>query len=188
MSEMSVRDEKRRQTAVHIHSLAQEMALKLGPSNVKIEAIAEAASISRRTFFNYFLTKEDAILGYQEPVLPKQALKTFETSDEPMLLKAVQLVAAVGATIKVQASPTERRAEIKNKYPELLHRLDYYAAATERLVRPVIETYLDQQDAEVTLRLTGAVMRYTYTIDPDLQPESVAASVKTFLNTINRIQ
>nr|WP_269328798.1 TetR/AcrR family transcriptional regulator [Kineosporia babensis] len=39
------------------------MAAEHGIEHVTVEAISEAAGVSERTFFNYFATKDDAILG-----------------------------------------------------------------------------------------------------------------------------
>jgi AcrR family transcriptional regulator len=42
---------------------ALRLADELGPDGVTIEAIADAAGVSPRTFFNYFSSNEDAFVG-----------------------------------------------------------------------------------------------------------------------------
>jgi AcrR family transcriptional regulator len=64
---------------------------------VTVEAIADAAGVSPRTFFNYFSSKEDAIVGIapaQSSALLADLLSRPE--DEPLLdaLRAVVLAAA----------------------------------------------------------------------------------------------
>ena len=58
-----LRERKKAETRAALKYAALELADRLGPDKVSIEAIALAAGVSPRTFFNYFASKEDAILG-----------------------------------------------------------------------------------------------------------------------------
>lgn len=53
----------RRAAYVEIAEVAMELFLERGFDSTTIEEIAAAAGISRRSFFRYFGTKEDAVLG-----------------------------------------------------------------------------------------------------------------------------
>lgn len=57
-----LRERKRRATTLAIQRAAVELVLERG-LGVTVEEISRRAEISPRTFFNYFPTKEDALLG-----------------------------------------------------------------------------------------------------------------------------
>src|SRR4029453_2767518 len=58
-----LRQRKKAETHQALARAALRLADQLGPERVTAEAIAEAAGVSPRTFFNYFSSKEDAIVG-----------------------------------------------------------------------------------------------------------------------------
>ena len=53
-----------------------DLAERKGLSAVTVEAITEQAGVAPRTFFNYFASKEDAVINYDPDQLPivEQAL------------------------------------------------------------------------------------------------------------------
>jgi len=58
------RERKRRETTRTLISLARQATASDGLNGFTIEELCERAGISRRTFFNYFASKEDAVLGF----------------------------------------------------------------------------------------------------------------------------
>jgi AcrR family transcriptional regulator len=58
-----LRERKKVETRRALASAAVRLADELGPDRVTVEAIAAAAGVSARTFFNYFPSKDDAIAG-----------------------------------------------------------------------------------------------------------------------------
>jgi AcrR family transcriptional regulator len=56
-----LRERKKVATRAAIGFAAWRLAVERGPDSVRVEDIAEAAGVSRRTFHNYFATKEEAI-------------------------------------------------------------------------------------------------------------------------------
>ncbi|MDG4825960.1 TetR family transcriptional regulator [Asanoa sp. WMMD1127] len=58
----TLRERKKAATADALHRAAMELAIDRGLTEVTVEAIVEAAEVSRRTFSNYFANKEDALL------------------------------------------------------------------------------------------------------------------------------
>lgn len=61
MASAGLRERKKVATRAAISAAAWRLAVERGPDRVRVEDIAEAAGISRRTFHNYFATKEEAM-------------------------------------------------------------------------------------------------------------------------------
>lgn len=58
-----LRDRKKTATRRALAAAALRLTLEHGPDGVTIEQISDEAEVSPRTFFNYFSSKEEAILG-----------------------------------------------------------------------------------------------------------------------------
>lgn len=69
LSELGLRERKRIATRRSIQLAAVELASKRGFDRVTIDEISHVANVSPRTFFNYFPSKESAIVG-ELPELP----------------------------------------------------------------------------------------------------------------------
>ncbi|KYH45067.1 TetR/AcrR family transcriptional regulator [Branchiibius sp. NY16-3462-2] len=67
---------RREKTALRITFCAQRLAVEQGYEHFTLEELAEQAGVSRRTLFNYFPGKLDAVLG-APPGLPQDAVDTF---------------------------------------------------------------------------------------------------------------
>ena len=72
----ALRTGKRELTAHRITTTAQQLALEHGLDGFTMEQLAEQVGVSRRTLFNYFPSKDDAILG-GPPVLGAELLEEF---------------------------------------------------------------------------------------------------------------
>src|SRR4051794_6341693 len=56
-----LRERKKAATRVALHEAALRLVAEQGLDGVTVEAIADAANVSRRTFSNYFSGKEEAL-------------------------------------------------------------------------------------------------------------------------------
>lgn len=70
-----LRERKRRETSARIIEEGLKLFVKHGYEGTTLDAIAQAAGISRRTFFYYFKSKEDVLLsahdgGFREALRP----------------------------------------------------------------------------------------------------------------------
>jgi AcrR family transcriptional regulator len=76
-SEGGLRERKRAATRAAITSLARSLTAERGLNGYTVEEVCELAGISRRTFFNYFPTKEDAIIGHVDDAFPAAVVDRF---------------------------------------------------------------------------------------------------------------
>ncbi|MGO4105257.1 TetR/AcrR family transcriptional regulator [Leifsonia sp. YAF41] len=60
---LGLRDRKRRDTRARLEAAAVSLVLRDGLEQTTVDAISELADVSPRTFFNYFESKDAAILG-----------------------------------------------------------------------------------------------------------------------------
>jgi AcrR family transcriptional regulator len=74
--EPGLRERKRRATRLAIQQAALRIANEQGLAAVTVDEISRLADISPRTFFNYFPSKEQALLG-EDPTLPEDAVAVF---------------------------------------------------------------------------------------------------------------
>ncbi|MDA9548955.1 TetR family transcriptional regulator [Bradyrhizobium yuanmingense] len=65
VAEEGLRERKRRETLARIAEAGLKLFMANGYEETTLEAIAEAAGISRRTFFYYFKSKEEILLAWQ---------------------------------------------------------------------------------------------------------------------------
>lgn len=65
---LGVRETKRRETHRRITETSLRLFTENGYEATTLDEIAEASGIARRTFFHYFRSKEDIILGWQSAI------------------------------------------------------------------------------------------------------------------------
>lgn len=85
----TLRDRRRMQTARDIQRAALALALRHGYDHVTTEMIADQAGISQRTFFNYYLNKNAAIVG-SPPCFDDDTVAWFRASSGPLLADLLQ--------------------------------------------------------------------------------------------------
>lgn len=183
----SLRERNRRDTWVSIHSATVELAAADGPAAVTIDAIAARAGVSRRTFFNYFATKDDAIVGLRTPTVAPVALAAFEASSEPLLDRAIALLfASVREALSWRSE--EARALLK-RFPELKARMHAHAAALEQLMHPHFAAALDGDDdrAAVLHHLALTVVRVAAMNDPSAVTSGDTAAIARTTRTLREL-
>lgn len=89
MQNEGIRDKKRRETRRRIHEEAIALVDAHGFDNVTVDDICEAAGISRRTFFNYMDSKDEAVLGTFPFVLTEASLEAIRSTETDNLLELI---------------------------------------------------------------------------------------------------
>ena len=117
----SLRDRKRRQARAATQRVAIELCLEHGVDAVSVDTICEHAGISPRTFYNYFGSRESAVLGGDEKPLPTEAqIQDFIDRDD---VSDVEAFAAMMSRVWVEAEPDRElfllRRRLLESSPEL---------------------------------------------------------------------
>jgi len=138
------RDRKKQQTRAALIAAALRLVDERGLERVTVEEISEAADVSPRTFFNYFATKDEALLG--DPLLDPAELRDRLLAMAPEIpLIGALLVALAPALEQIQAERElwVRRLRVIENNPALLSALlarggpcgqpEFIAAIAERV-------------------------------------------------------
>lgn len=130
---LPLRQRRKAETWTALHEAAASLALQRGVEPTTVEAIAESAGVSPRTFFNYFPAKEDAILGLREPVLEPGQLSGISTSGGDLVGQVSRLLVTVARTA-IGDTDAVRRRELRTRHPHLGRRHMDYMVKAESLV------------------------------------------------------
>ncbi|MFC7580087.1 TetR family transcriptional regulator [Schaalia naturae] len=134
-------------TAAAVERAAMDLVVEHGYDQVTVDMIAQAAGISQRTFFNYFPTKDDALLGREMPRVDERAARRFILSDGPLLLDALSLVSLPHAS--AGAPTVDDRIRIAALSPSLMAKQMERMGAIESELREVIGLRLEHEHPEV---------------------------------------
>ncbi|SOD98137.1 transcriptional regulator, TetR family [Blastococcus haudaquaticus] len=119
-----LRERKKLATRSALHLAALQLVAERGLDEVSVDDIAERADVSPRTFFNYFPSKIDAVVGL-DPAAPQRQVEAFlsRPADESP-------VEAMRAVAREQAAEMSENTEL---WPLRLTVIDAHPAALARL-------------------------------------------------------
>ncbi|MFF1878817.1 TetR/AcrR family transcriptional regulator [Leifsonia sp. NPDC058230] len=171
---LGLRERKRRETRAQLEHAAVQLALEVGLENATVDAICAVVPVSPRTFFNYFETKEDAILGVRDVPLDDEAVAEHlaQHAGETLVSSVTALLLhALGPAIADTDLHAARKQLIK-EHPTLLGRqIAQMARMGEQLTAAVVTILLEdsafagreaadrQAVAEIVLSLCGGAVR-----------------------------
>jgi len=134
-----LRVRKQRATRETIHRVAVRRALAEGPDVVTVAEISTEAGVSPRTFFNYFPSKEDAILGFHEGLPAEDDLHAFAQSDGTDLLRdLLNLIRDVFSSSPTEHDSMRDRRMLLQQQPQLLQRQMARVFAVEQRIIPAV--------------------------------------------------
>lgn len=144
-----LRERKRVQTRARIERAAVDLVLSDGLEQVTVDAISERADISPRTFFNYFDSKEDAILGVQPSSIDEHVW-----AEHARRYEAADLAGSVMGLIFLVLRPSLRdpglranRLRILRQNPSLLGRQAMRMARMSEELTESVQRILDERAA-----------------------------------------
>lgn len=138
-TQVGLRERKKAATRQALHEAAVRLALSQGFERLTVEAIADAAMVSRRTFSNYFSSKEEALL-YGELLRMRRLVELVRSrpADEPIWSALSH--AAEQLTIE-EGEPDPRWLaqwrKLRGHPPFVAHQLAVYAAIERDLATEI---------------------------------------------------
>ncbi|WP_394771600.1 TetR/AcrR family transcriptional regulator [Lacisediminihabitans sp.] len=142
MADVGIRERKRAATFRTIYAAAAELALEVGLDNATVDAISGRANVSSRTFFNYFASKEDAVLGIDSGEVSEEAIEHLSNHrSDDVLHDVASLVYSVVSDSTI-ADSRDLRRRVLEKYPQLLIRQIMRVSAMEDRLGLVVADWL----------------------------------------------
>ncbi|ABS01764.1 TetR/AcrR family transcriptional regulator [Kineococcus radiotolerans] len=156
----SLRERRRTETTALIAQAALDLALESGWDAVTVDEIAARAGLSRRTFFNYFATKDEALLHNAVP-WDEDLLDAFRASTGPLLGALEELFTAQSASGRHDRDRTLQVMRLVEATPELLPALLARIAASESVLAEAIVARdgLDEFSAAACAAVAGSLAR-----------------------------
>lgn len=155
---MGLRERKKDATRQALHEAALRLVREQGFDRLTVEAIADAAMVSRRTFSNYFSSKEEA-LAHGDLVRLKTLLELFR--EAPADLPVWSALASAAERLAVESDDltpqwlAQRRA--LHNYPTFVaYQLAAYAAIERDLAAEIAERLPAGPDAPLRSRVLAA--------------------------------
>lgn len=102
------RERKRRQTRERIETMALKLFLERGFDNTTIEDITEAADVSKRSFFDYFPSKENVVAAWQDGFADELSEAVAAQPADASLIEVIE--AAINAALHAAISDPQRLA------------------------------------------------------------------------------
>lgn len=180
---LPLRERNRIETWRSIHEAAAELTLAEGLPAVTVESIVSRAGCSRRTFFNYFQTKEDAILGMTEPRLDEEELQSFfdEAPGEYAFERTMHVLMRILEATFLDQSLHLRRQSLIAANPALRDRFSAHVGHAEAYALAHLCARIDAGEipdslvssgdpmaaARALLMLASTIMRFAVVTDPE---------------------
>lgn len=152
------RERKRRQTRERIEQAAMSLFLERGFDATTIEEITEAADVSKRSFFDYFPSKEEVVFAWQDSFADRLMAAIAERPASDSSVKAVEEALIVTVT----ASADERAmalGELIHRTPTLKARDQLkYAKLEQKLTEALIARKGGDPQARTRMRLLSTIV------------------------------
>lgn len=154
---LGLRERKKMATRMALHDAAVRLAAERGADNVTIDAIAESAGVSRRTFTNYFANKEE-VFYYRDAYRLRrlcESIRQQPAADPWTVLTGAASGLLTEAFADADTSWLTQRRELHHDPNHLAHQIAAYTAIEHELATE-ISGRVAGPDAELRARVLAA--------------------------------
>ena len=117
---VGLRESKKARTRQSLHRSALELALELGPDQVTVDAIANRAGVSSRTFFNYFPSRESAMSVADPDISARLAdMLLARPAHEPIDVAVREVLTTRLRELAEDSSEWRLRRQLARAHPQL---------------------------------------------------------------------
>jgi AcrR family transcriptional regulator len=156
---LGLRERKKEATRRALHEAAVRIAAEHGLARLTVEAIADAAVVSRRTFSNYFANKEEALL-YSDQLRMRRLLERVSARPRAESAWAALSAAAIEVVSQDRSDPRwVAEVRLLRRQPSLLAQLvRTYAEGERDLAEAVADRLPAGHDRDLRARLLAAAL------------------------------
>jgi AcrR family transcriptional regulator len=175
----SLRERKKRETRERIHLAAMELADAKGIVDTTVEEICAAADVSVRTFFNYYPSKNAAILGLPAMVIPDAARELFLEARGSLIEDIVTLLTGFSVDL-----PPKHKHGIVKRHPELASTLMEWGNRHRSDLMEIVEQRADAPTARLAVGAVMLAFGDAASEGGELNPETVGAEMHLALDRL----
>ena len=146
LAEPGLRERKRLATRRAIQMAVLQLVAERGLDGVTVDEISRAADVSPRTFFNYFATKEEAMLGDAPEIPGADVVDAFVTARGNILDDLAVLLTGAGEKSMSDIEMLKLRHALVKEYPQLSAMRMVTMRAFEDSLGEIVEQRLAKDD------------------------------------------
>jgi AcrR family transcriptional regulator len=161
-----LRARQRRDTERRLIHLARTMTAQHGINGFTIDQLCESAGLSRRTFFNYFASKDDAVIGLPMQRAGAAAAARFLAGGDGMangpapdiLRDLVDLTVARWDALDITAQTASELIAALRREPRLFQRMTEISVERERFDARLVEQREDLPIGDLRAAAAAQIM------------------------------
>lgn len=159
---LGLRERKKAATRQALHEAALRLAIEHGIDNVTVEAIADAATVSRRTFSNYFSSKEEALFHADREFTRRLVALVHERpAGEPPWTALARAAADNLLPEHLDVDRLASRRMLRNHPSLISHQVAVYATLERDLATELVQRMPPGDDVPLRARLIAATFLTT---------------------------